>query len=128
MRDLPPVPYKAPVTDNSGLPSRAWATWFEQLSNIISEKTSSGYQRLPGGLIVQWGITGSLNSASTNTITFPLEFPTLCLQVIAGLRNISAAATTDTGHFGTGNYAVTGFDLYNRTSAAAVFNWIAIGY
>lgn len=93
-----------------------------------SSKVASGYQKLPNGLYVQWGITASLSSATTTTITLPIAFPTACLQVVPGIRNNTATATTTTGHFGSGNYSTTGFDLYNRTSVALTFNWMAVGY
>lgn len=89
--------------------------------------STSGYQRLPFGLYVQWGVTGSTASGGTAAVTFPLEFPTACRQVIAGIRDNSAVATTATGQVGTGNYSTTGCSIYNRTSVAQTCNWIAIG-
>jgi len=88
----------------------------------------SGYQKLPSGLYVQWGVTASLASGSTTTITFPTAFPSGCLQAFPLVRDNSAVATTSTGQPGSGNYSTTGFDLYNRTSVALVFNWMAVGY
>jgi hypothetical protein len=37
--------------------------------------TNGGYLKLPGGLIIQWGFTGSLAGGSTAVITFPTAFP-----------------------------------------------------
>ena len=78
--------------------------------------------------MVQWGVTGSLSSGTTTTVSLPTAFPTGCLQVVVGLRNMSGASTSDTGHYGTGGYSASSFDLYNRTASAYTFNYIAIGY
>lgn len=93
-----------------------------------SSKGAGGYQKLASGLYIQWGITTSTNSAAAATVTFPTAFPTACLQVIAGIRDNSGGSTTATGHWGTGNYSASGCSIYNRTSAAATFNWMAIGH
>jgi hypothetical protein len=126
-QDLPPVPVKAPMTDMAGMPTQVWADWFRNLSGN-SSKAASGYQRLAGGVVIQWGVTASLNSATTTAISFPTAFPTNCLIALACPKNNSAAATTATGQWGVGNYSASAFDLYNRTSIALVFNWIAVGY
>lgn len=126
-QDLAPVPQNTPMLDEMGLPVQAWSDWFRNLIPS-SSKGVSGYTKLPGGLVVQWGITGSLSSATTTSTSFPLEFPTNCLQVWLGVRNNSAVATAATGTWGTGGYSATAFDLYNRASVALAFNWVAIGY
>lgn len=89
---------------------------------------ASGYLKLPSGMIIQWGVTASIASGVNSGITFPLAFPTGCLQVIPTVRDNSAVATTSTGQPGSGNYSTTGFDLYNRTSVALTFNYLAVGY
>jgi hypothetical protein len=49
--------------------------------------SESGYQKLPNGLIIQWGIantvTDSDNSSVSGTINYPLAFPNVGLQVMA---------------------------------------------
>jgi hypothetical protein len=92
-----------------------------------SSHASGGYQKLPSGLYLQWGVTGSLSSGTTTSTSFTTAFPTACLQVFASVRNNSAVATGANGQWGTGNYSTTAFDLYNRTSVALTFNWFAIG-
>lgn len=42
---------------------------------------TSGYQKLPGGLIVQWGALPSFGGNSSSTITFPIAFPTSCFGI-----------------------------------------------
>lgn len=93
-----------------------------------SSTGASGYQKLPSGVYIQWGITSSLGSGTTTNIALPTAFPTACRQVIAGVRDNSAIATTTTGQWGTGNYSASAFDLYNRTSSALTFNFLAVGH
>lgn len=104
-------------------------SFVKQLSTDWTKSTAtSGYQKLPSGLYIQWGITSSLATGTTTTITLPTAFPTACLQVIPGVRNNSAVVTTSTGQWGSGNYTTTAFDLYNRTSVSLTFNYLAVGY
>jgi hypothetical protein len=96
-------------------------------SEWTSDKNVAGYMKLPNGFIIQWATNGSL-SATTTSVTFEVAFPTACLLVIPWIRNISASATTATGHVGSGNLSTTGFDLYNRTSITLDLAWLAVGY
>ncbi|WP_207910399.1 gp53-like domain-containing protein, partial [Crenobacter luteus] len=51
---------------------------------------ASGYQKLPGGLIIQWGravftdTSTSVGAVTSNVITLPVTFPTRCLWAAAG--------------------------------------------
>lgn len=55
------------------------------LADFGSVKRESGYQKLPGGLILQWGkITSPIRHTSndpTTIVKFPIVFPTACIQV-----------------------------------------------
>ncbi len=84
--------------------------------------TSSGYQKLPGGLIIQWGVTAA---ASSGSITFPISFPNSCFNVLMLLKGsentvIYVTGTTTSGFtWGANAYAGTG---YNAKA------WFSIGY
>jgi hypothetical protein len=96
-------------------------------SEWANSKTVNGYMKL-GALTIQWGATSSLSSGSTTSVSFPTAFSAACLQVLVSVRDNSATVTSVTGQPGTGGYSVSGFSLYNRTSAAQNFNWMAVGY
>lgn len=49
---------------------------------------AAGYQRLPSGLIVQWGSFTSSNSADV-AVTFPVAFPTACRHLALGAQCVS---------------------------------------
>lgn len=84
---------------------------------------ASGYQKLPGGLIFQWGTTGSVASIGNVAVTFPLAFPAACLYV-AMIGNTAGSPQA-------ANYvsakSTTGATLNNAGSVAVVFNWFAFG-
>ena len=66
-----------------------------QINNLSTYATgtallsSNGYQILPGGLIMQWGESGSLTSDGNQTLTFPIPFPNSCLKAFVTLKNSS---------------------------------------
>ena len=62
--------------------------------NLFSAKSlaANGYQKLPSGLIVQWGKASSMTGGTTLTITLPLTFPTACLALMVQ-RNDNLSAT-----------------------------------
>lgn len=89
---------------------------------------SNGYTKLGNGIYLQWGSTGSVSSATTQSVSFPTPFPNACRQVVANIIGNSAAATTTTGSIGTDLVNASSFNINNRSSVAFSFSWIAVGY
>ena len=97
-------------------------------SDFLALKSENGYQKLPSGLVVQWGITTDEDSYK-KTITFPIAFNTGCMTVVVAGADASYAE----GGFRSQNYEKTSFMLvsehghkfngYTRKCA-----WMAIGY
>lgn len=58
-----------------------------------ASKTSNGYQKLPSGLIVQWGVISFVSSFTANA-TFPIAYPTSCLQTMVTNPTVSTSITT----------------------------------
>ena len=95
----------------------------------------NGYQRLPGGLIIQWGrIALAANESTAGTITFPIAFPSQCLQVIT---TVESNSTNSNDAFEA--YVITGsltpttakvqFGSSNSSwSATNYVRYLAIGY
>ena len=93
-------------------------------------KTLNGYQRLPNGLIIQWGrINGTLGSMG-GRVTFPIAFPNTCFSAVLSQHS----------HEGGNGFVLrnnagdrTGFDygedVWNGVGRgrAASASWIAIG-
>ena len=88
-----------------------------QWTGSNQSKTTNGYQKLPGGLIIQWGIAASTTIGVV--VTFPIPFPTACFSVTStGVQNQAVQAST---------FSTTQF--YSAT-AGSNFNvsWMAIGH
>lgn len=86
--------------------------------------SASGYQKLPGGLIMQWGRVSSLASDATTTVTFPLEFPAACVNVQATL-NSSGDLNEPVQAY---SQTTTSFVLRNSTPSTVAVFWFALGY
>lgn len=91
---------------------------------------SSGYQKQPGGLILQWGVLATPGVNTTMPVTFPVSFPAACRFV-----GLSGIAGTIVGGSDGGCYATsltsTGFGLVNGWDGGinpATVYWFAIGY
>lgn len=82
---------------------------------------SSGYQRLPSGLILQWGAADT--SGSTVTATFPIAFPNACLRAVATHGSSSGAAAVSTG-----NLTTTTVVLNMAAGSNGTINYFAIGW
>ncbi|VVC05068.1 Uncharacterised protein [uncultured archaeon] len=111
------------LTNASG--STSWGT-----ANLLSYGNYSfntpGWQKLPSGLIIEWGAGVTIGSDTTLSIDFPLIFPTNCLSVIA-----CCAGDRVTG----GNPQPVAANPVNNTYFEAIaggsdceINWIAIGF
>ena len=76
-------------TDGSGNLSFA-----EVSSNPYTAQSNaeSGYIKLVGGVIIQWGLFGTFGTASTGTVTFPTTFTSNCWTVATGLWTNSTSA------------------------------------
>lgn len=97
------------------------------LGQFGSSIASSGYQNLPSGLIIQWGVTAGIGASSSGSITFPLAFPNGLLTVVATYSNSGSNSPTLGNPFQIGATSRTSFNLYNGGSGSAVYGWIAIG-
>ena len=87
---------------------------------------TNGYQKLPGGLIIQWGsVTVPVDSSAT--FTFPIAFPNACLVAFAQQTiGIAGGGTSIPGWVVTGK-TLTGMTVLNDY-ATQTFYVFAIGY
>lgn len=105
------------------------ANQLPDMSNFAGSLSFNGYQKLPTGLIIQWGalnVNSTSGAVGTTDITFPIAFPT-------AFRHLSALMSTNDP-----SMRFTGFDIANTTTTKARFTyvtptsnsiyWMAIGY
>lgn len=101
------------------------ATLAAALQGANQSLAASGYQKLPGGLIIQWG-SFSVATGGTQNITFPVAFPSSCVAITTGLYE---AAATDHVKVGINNVTTTGWQaLGDAVSGTAAGRYVAIGY
>jgi hypothetical protein len=117
-----PIQVVAPGTIGNVLTSNGstWQSTAPQVSNSSftgsnQSLNQSGYQKLPGGLIIQWG-----RNAPNGTVTFPIAFPNACFTVVA-------TAGTNFEEF-VNTIGTASFYLGANVGSAALCPWIAIGW
>jgi cytoskeletal protein CcmA (bactofilin family) len=99
---------------------------YAKVADFVRLASANGYQKLPNGMILQWG-----KVTSSGTFSFPMAFPTACLQIVAG--NSDAQGTYSDNAFA---YPVTAATFYAGAKSAVNSNsltsygvsYIAIGY
>ena len=121
--------YPKMTVDTSDI-GRIW-TDFEAAHSIAA----NGYQKFPGGLILQWGL--SAVSANPYDVTFPTAFPTACFGVVASTA-YSALPDTSFVAVNADSWTTTKFTVRKRTisngggvvasNGAFPITWIAVGY
>jgi len=80
----------------------------------------TGYQKLPSGLIIQWGY--GVTSSGEVDVTFPIAFPNAAFEVTA-----SIAATGADESFGVTDITTTGCKLRSQQDSRTV-RYIVVGY
>jgi len=102
-------------TANKAIDGAKLASAFQGANQSTS---ASGYQKLPGGIIVQWGTGSGTLGAS---VTFPIAFPTACRAVVgsdqAGFQI-----------FGYTSRTASGFTLQTNGGGTISYTYLAIGY
>lgn len=82
--------------------------------------SENGYQKLPSGLVIQWGRASVTANVDTN-ISLPITFPSAILFAVGS----NATATTQTTRVDKVNSSTI---VVFRSSTNGSVNWIAIGY
>lgn len=85
--------------------------------------SSNGYQKFPGGLIVQWGTSPVISGDSGVDITFPISFSAVYAITTAAIVSNDGR---DAGTY-TRNITTTGFRMTNGDGVAQAGMWIALG-
>jgi hypothetical protein len=86
---------------------------------------ASGYQKLPSGLIIQWG---SGTAANNTSISFPTTFSTAAYCVVAACSNYGASRIVNAGNISTTGFTASGFVTNTAGySGGEAFYYIAIG-
>jgi len=85
---------------------------------------ANGYQKLPGGLILQWGKVTPVEDVWT-AFSFPLTFPTACLVITNGLSMGSSNAGDQVGYAKI--VSTSQFSVMANNAGTITISWMAIG-
>jgi len=94
-------------------------------ADFTASKATNGYQKLPSGLIIQWGISPNIGIGMAQTITFPIAFPNACLNAQASDQG--SGEDTSVGVFSLSSSSI-GLVVPVNDTAARTYYWMAIGY
>lgn len=93
------------------------------LASFAKSLSANGYQKFPGGLIIQWG-TGTIASATNSDVNLPITYPTAHVAAV-GSFNDTAARTNNAFVFPKSTSQVT---VANGMNASLTYWFISIGY
>lgn len=96
------------------------AALFSLFSNSLG---GSGYQKLPNGLIIQWGSANSVPGGGSQIVALSIPFPNTGVSVVATPQTTNASTTwgaefTDASHVA----------IYNTGSQSTSFSFICLGH
>lgn len=132
------VKENAPVADNQrlhiGNTQAGSVVWTEVPTEFVftsqQSKATNGYQQLPGGLILQWGLATSIPNNGEKTITFPIAFPNAALNVVATLQQpnfVTGGWIIFIDTIAAANFVI-GCDDVSSTAGTPNAYWYAIGH
>jgi len=92
---------------------------------------SNGFQKIPGGLIVQWGVVAEVTTEGQRFVVYPVTFPTGTLQIVIGGSSAVVSNTADMWPQVV-SFTASGFYWHaqsiNNSFASSGARWIAIGH
>lgn len=99
----------------------------DMLVGISQQIKDNGYRKLPGGLILQWGVTPVIADRKYASVIFPITFPNSALIAVGANRG------APNGNYGGVAISIEGKNRmsighYNGAANQCRIYWIAIGY
>ncbi len=108
------------------------------LAGLGKSAATPGWIRLPGGIIVQWGVTGTVTTGSgtwvSSTASFPITFPNAFLKAVASLGDsadaVAGGYTADVliDDSACTTSALQAYIRRGQSNGSFAANYIAIGY
>lgn len=96
------------------------------LPGFLASKATSGYQKLPSGLIVQWGtVVIPTTSGATNTSALPTAYPTAQLRTIA--VSGEGSGTTIVNMLEAGQSSLNTFQWTVNATGSSRINFVSFG-
>jgi hypothetical protein len=96
---------------------------------------TSGYQKLPGGLIIQWGTASIASTAAgattSQTVTYPIAFPNGAMAISASVSTATIGTeffTASANKSSASQALIKCRNSFGSSASTASVDWIAIGY
>lgn len=89
---------------------------------------ANGYQKIPGGLILQWGTAADPGDSTDTSVTFPLAFPTALLSVSVQMNTTEVIASQGGTRVKTSSVTGITYDINVGVAAKGASTWFAVGY
>lgn len=102
------------------------ATLNQSLKGSNQSLAENGYQKLHGGMFLQWGLTATIAANSTITVTFPIAFPSACVNVVNSVQYTVDGDINEVCHIS--NVTETSYRVRNSNPQSTKTYWFAIGY
>lgn len=109
------------------------AAEFALKTDFGASLATNGYQRLPNGMILQWGrVRASYTSEVTAGVTFPIAFPNACLSTMVSGYIAAASSQQDLWPQLLGEPSTSGMTIQlqgddQNDQRLGGFNWWALG-
>lgn len=92
---------------------------------------ASGYARMPGGLILQWGLSASISADGNAVVTFPITFPSACQAGFATVRyDTTTGSIPDVTSCSAGALTASNMRVWHdsvNTANVRQIQWLALG-
>lgn len=127
--------YTLGTTPPAGDRTKKLATTDFFTSEFMSSFGSSGWQKFPSGLIIQWGVVGLSSAPAGTTIgVFPIPFPVAMHQIVVTHDNpldstlaYGVAAGVSTTQFRVNALAINTSNFTMNPGYSISLRWIAVG-
>ena len=124
-----------PTITNTGVTSinsQTGTITLSSLTDFASSLTSPGYQKLPGGLIMQWGSYLTTSNSGSTAVTFPIAFTTSTFCALTSEERTDPSSGTAELMSQSRSVTTTGMTLeWARVSGSDTdrirIYWLAIG-
>lgn len=94
---------------------------------VAANLAQNGYVKFSNGLILQWGITGSVSTFEYTDVTFPIAFSSACYGCVASVQtgDSQARQSGNCRSYSTTNARVG--NVYGDASSDGKISWFAYG-
>jgi len=98
------------------------------MSGFVKSLITNGYQKLPSGLIIQWGITSAITSGTEVNITLPITFPNGFINSVASRYSTGVPSTAVSVATNSLSLSQIKASYFNTGGGNSQISFVVIGY